>query len=415
MFPPVSVNLRVSMTPPASSKTHPPDAQWATKARGVVEAAILFWAMTPDRCTLQSRMRDLTPRERVLLALSRQETDRVPVDFLATPEAWAGLKGALGTDDTEEILRRLGCDLRHPRQPYIGPARRTHRDGSWSDEWGVRRRQVAHIGGAYDEIVGHPLAELNSIRELDNYPWPQACWWDAAALNELIREMDRGEACALALEEFGDPGGIFETGCYLRGMEPLLVDLVERPDLAYVLFERITRCLLARLENVMRAVGPRIDFIWTSDDIAHQHGPLLSPRSWKELIAPHHERFNRRVHELGSRVMYHSCGAVRPFIPELIETGIDVLDVLQFSADGMDPAEIKSSFGDRLCFHGGVDVQGLLPFGTPENVRDTVHKLIETLGHGGGFILCPSHNIQVDAPVPNILAVYEAAGSLQLL
>jgi uroporphyrinogen decarboxylase len=358
-------------------------------------------------------MGDLTPRERVLLAMSLQETDRVPVDFLATPEAWERLKRSLGVADGEEILRCLGCDLRHPRQPYVGPPRRIHDDGSWTDEWGVRRRRVEHGGAAYDEIVSHPLAGLDTIPELHECPWPEAEWWDAAVLKEQIREMDRKESYAVALEEFGDPGGIFETACYLRGMETLLVDLVERPELAYALFEKITCSLLGKLEIVMKTVGPRIDFVWTSDDLAHQHGPLVSPRLWRELIAPHHERFNRRVHELGSRVMYHSCGAVRPFIPGLIDIGVDVLDVLQFSADGMDPAEIKSSFGDRLGFHGGVDVQRLLPFGTPESVGSTVRTLIDTLARGGGFILCPSHNIQVDTPPENILAIYQEAGSLQ--
>jgi uroporphyrinogen decarboxylase len=355
---------------------------------------------------------ELTPRERVLLAVSRQNTDRVPVDFLATPEAWARLKRSLGIADAKEILVHLGVDLRHPRQPYIGPAQPIHADGSWTDEWGVRRRRIAHAGGAYDEIVLHPLARIDSVRNLDDHPWPQANWWDACALRDEIREMDRGTAYAIALEEFGDPGGIFETAWYLRGMEALLVDMIERPELANALFERVTRCLEGKLENVMSAVGPRADFIWTSDDVAHQHGLLMSTGLWRRLVAPHHERLNRRIHELGSRVMYHSCGAVRPLIPGLIDIGVDVLDVLQSSADGMDPGEIKSSFGDRLSFHGGVDVQGLLPFGTPDGIRESVRNLIDTLGRGGGFILCPSHNVQVDTPPENILAVYREAGSL---
>jgi len=275
----------------------------------------------------------------------------------------------------------------------------------------VRRRRIAHQGGQYDEIIEHPLAHLKEIRKLEKFPWPQASWWDAAALRDRIREMDRENSYAIALEEFGDPGGIFEIAWYLRGMEALLVDMIERPDLAFFLFEKITRCLLGKLENVMQALGPRADLIWTSDDVAHQHGPLISQKLWRQLLAPHHEKFNRRVHELGSRVMFHSCGAVRQFIPDLIEIGVDVLDVLQFSADGMDPAEIKQNFGSRLCFHGGVDVQTVLPFGTPESVRENVRGLIGTLGRGGGFILSPTHNVQVDTPTRNILAVYEETGS----
>ena len=137
----------------------------------------------------------------------------------------------------------------------------------------------------------------------------------------------------------------------------------------------------------MAAAGDRIDLVWTSDDIAHQQGLLMSKRTWRELIAPHYQRLNRRIHELGTRAMFHSCGAVRPFIPDLIEIGVDVLDVLQFSADDMDPHDIKATFGDQLCFHGGIDVQSTLPFDTEEEVRQITRELIDVLGKGGGYIV----------------------------
>jgi len=354
---------------------------------------------------------NLTPRERVLLALDHKETDRVPVDFIATPEAWVNLKAYLGIDDSEQVLRRLGVDLRHPRQPYTGPPTPCYEDGSWSDVWGVRRRAVAHKGGVYQEIVEHPLAGVKEPGELDDYPWPRAEWWDADALAANIRRMDEDIEYAVALEEFGDPGGIFEIAWYMRGMEQFMIDLLEQPDIAWEIMRRVTDFFVTMAERVMAAAGPRIDLIWTSDDIAHQHGILMSKRLWRELIAPHHERLNRRTHELGARVMYHSCGAVRPFIPELIEIGVDVLDVLQFSADGMDPWEIKQSFGDRLCFHGGMGVQDTLPRSSVEEIRKTTRELIDILGRGGGFILSPTHNIQVDTPVENIIAMYREAGS----
>jgi uroporphyrinogen decarboxylase len=156
-----------------------------------------------------------------------------------------------------------------------------------------------------------------------------------------------------------------------------------------------------------------VDIVWTSDDIAHQHGMLVSLRAWGELIAPHHERLNRRIHELGSRVMYHSCGSIRPYIPGLIKIGIDVLDVLQFSAARMDPLEIKTEFGGSLCFHGGMDIQHTLPFGSQDEVRRTARELIGVLGRDGGYILAPTHNIQVDTPPENIIAMYSEAGSLR--
>ncbi len=355
----------------------------------------------------------LTPRQRVLLALDHKDTDRVPVDLIATPETWARLKQYLGIQDSEAVMRRLGIDLRHPRQPYTGPPLRRFEDGSWCDAWGVRRKPVAHQGGAYDEFVEHPLVGVRDASELVAYPWPRPEWWDAGALAAEIRKLDAEGDYAIALEEFGDPGGIFEIAWYLRGMEQFMLDMIEQPDLVYEIMRRVTDFYIGMAERVLKAAGNRVDLIWTSDDIAHQHGKMMSERTWKQLIAPHHERLNRRVHELGSRVMYHSCGAVRPFIPALIEIGVDVLDVLQFSASGMDPAEIKTSFGDRLCFHGGMDVQSTLPLGTEEEVRSAARERIEILGRGGGYILSPTHNIQVDTPPQNILAMYAEAGSLR--
>jgi uroporphyrinogen decarboxylase len=354
----------------------------------------------------------LTPRERVVLALDHRETDRVPVDFLATAEAWARLQSYLGIDDQEAVLRHLGIDLRHPRQPYIGPESPVHADGSWSDAWGVRRRAVAHGGGVYHEIAGHPLAEIRDASELADYPWPRPEWWDAAGLADEIRRLDAsGASFAIALEEFGDPGGMFEIAWYMRGMEQFMIDMIEGPDLVAEIMRRVTDFYIGMAERVMAAAGDRIDLIWTSDDIAHQFGRLMSERTWRASIAPHHARLNQRIHALGARVMYHSCGAVRPFIPGLIEIGVDVLDVLQFSAHGMDPSEIKREFGERLSFHGGMDVQSTLPHGTPEEVRRVTRERIEVLGRGGGYILSPTHNVQVDTPPGNVVTMYQEAGS----
>ena len=354
-------------------------------------------------------MSELTPRERVLLALDHHETDRVPLDFMATPETWARLKGRLGIADNEAVLRRLGADLRHPRQRYCGPPLERRADGSWRDAWGVWRRAVANGAATYDEIVQHPLAGLTGAAELDAYPWPRPEWWDAESLRDEIAALDAENSYAIALEEFGDPGGMFEIAWYMRGMEQFLIDMATQPEIPYEIMRRVTDFYIGMAERVMHAAGPRIDLIWTSDDIAHQHGRLVSVKTWRDLIAPHHERLNRRVHELGARVMYHSCGAVRAFIPGLVEIGVDVLDVLQFSAAGMDPCEIKAAFGGKLSFHGGMDVQSTLPFGTVEDVRRVTRERIAVLARGGGYILAPTHNIQADTPPENIMAMYDEA------
>jgi uroporphyrinogen decarboxylase len=355
---------------------------------------------------------EISPRERVRLVLQHQETDRVPVDFLATPETWANVKSYLGLPDQESILRHLGVDVRHPRLRYVGPPLMTYADGSYRDAWGITWSPIPYGGGVYYEVTRHPLSAMTDASQLQDYAWPDPAWWDVDALLAPIQAWDQEMEYAIFLDDFGDPGGFYEIANYMRGMEQLFLDIALKPDIAFEIMRHVSHVFLVLAERVLGTLGDRVDLVWTSDDIAHQHGMLMSLPMWRELIFPHHDRFNRRVHELGGRIMYHSCGSVIAALPGLIEMGIDVLDVLQFSADHMTPEALKSNYGDRLSFHGGADVQQLLPNASPAEVRARVRHIIDVLGKGGGFILSPTHAIQVDTPPANILAIYQEAGSL---
>lgn len=355
---------------------------------------------------------DITPRERVKLALQHEETDRVPVDLLATPESWANLKDYLGLSNAESIMTYLGVDVRHPRLRYVGPPLPTYSDGSYKDAWGITWSPMPYEGGVYYERTHPPLGDINDASELKDYPWPDPDWWGVDSLVGPIKAWDQETEYAIFLDDFGDPGGFYEISNYMRGMEQLLMDMALNPDIPFEIMRRVSDVFVVLAERVLTRLGDRMDLIWTSDDIAHQHGLMMSLPMWRELIFPHHERFNRRVHELGGRIMYHSCGSIVDAVPGLIEMGIDVLDVLQFSADNMAPEHLKSTYGDRLCFHGGADVQQLLPRATEAEVRVTIRHIIDVMGQGGGFILSPSHAVQVDTPPANIVAIYREAGSL---
>ena len=354
---------------------------------------------------------EITPRERVKLALQHRETDRVPVDFLATPETWTALQHHLRLSDSESIMKYLGIDLRHPRLRYVGPPFQTYTDGSYTDAWGLTWSPVPHKGGVYYEVTRRPLADVKDVAELRDYPWPNPDWWDVESLVEQIQAWDRETEYAICLDDFGDPGGFYEIANYMRGMEHFLMDMALNPELPFEIMRRVTDVFVVLAERVLDALGDRVDLIWTSDDIAHQHGLMVSLPMWRELIYPHHERFNRRVHELGGCVMYHSCGSVFDAVPGLIEMGIDVLDVLQFSADKMAPEALKTAYGDRLGFHGGADVQQLLPRADEREVRATIGHIIAVMSRQGGFILSPSHAVQIDTPPENIVAMYQEAGS----
>jgi uroporphyrinogen decarboxylase len=355
---------------------------------------------------------EISSRERVKLALEHQETDRVPVDFLATPETWANLKHYLGLPDQESILRYLGADVRHPRLSYIGPPLPTYADGSYRDAWGITWSPIPYVGGVYYEVTRHPLSAITDASQVHDYPWPNPAWWDVDALLGPIQAWDQEAEYAIFLDDFGDPGGFYEIANYMRGMEQLFLDMALNPDIAFEIMRHVSDVFLVLAERVLNTLEGRVDLIWTSDDIAHQHGMLMSLPMWRELIFPHHRRFNHRVHELGGCIMYHSCGSVIAALPGLIEMGIDVLDVLQFSADHMTPEALKSNYGDQLSFHGGADVQQLLPSASPTEVRARVRHIIDVMGKGGGFILSPTHAIQVDTPPANIVAVYQEADSL---
>jgi uroporphyrinogen decarboxylase len=176
-----------------------------------------------------------------------------------------------------------------------------------------------------------------------------------------------------------------------------------------VLFERVTDFWTEHFSRMLETTDGRVDLAFTADDIAGQRGLLISPGMWRKYMLPYHLRLNETIHQFEVKVIYHSDGAVQKAVPGLIEMGIDVLQALQFSAEGMDPAYLKDHFGDQLCFEGGVSVQTTLPFGTAEDVREETEMLIGTLGKGGGYILGPSHAIQAGTPPENIWAMFDTA------
>jgi uroporphyrinogen decarboxylase len=349
----------------------------------------------------------MTPRQRVLAALAHRPSDRVPIEyhFFGTPEMLAKLRAALGYESNEQLLRRFGVDIRRVAPAYVGPPLSRGSDGTREDMWGVRRMPVSHGTGVYQEICHYPLARAQGVEDLERHRWPQVDWLDYASLAPQVERLNQREQYAIILGN----GNIFETAWYLRGLEQMLVDCLVRPAFVAALLRRIADFYIAYFTAALTEARGLIDVAFTADDVATQRGPLLSLELWRRLLKPEHARLNRTLHDLGVPVVYHSDGAIAPFLDDFVEMGIDALDPVQLSADGMDPAELKARARGRLCFHGGVDVQATLPFGTPEQVRRRSRELIATLGQGGGYIFGPAHAIQEDTPVENVLAMFDTA------
>jgi uroporphyrinogen decarboxylase len=380
-----------------------------------------------------------TARARTLTALAHREPDRVPADLLATPEVWDRLIDRLGTDASpdaprefvdparEAVLRSLEIDLRvlsydmfcSPPDAVSGDAidwwgsrdrstpnrmwRRRNADGTTSDVWGAVRRTVSNELGAYDEFARWPLLRIERPSDLDGHPWPEPDWWDFGALPELVRQLDEAGERHLRYRI----GSVFETAWQLRGMQELLMDLVIAPEIPRSIMNRITDVQVENTRRVLDLLGDRLDLLYFYDDVAAQTSLLISPDTWRAEIRPHHARLVELAHSRGVPIMYHCDGAIDPLIPELIDLGIDVLNPIQPSSAGMGSLRLKREFGDRLAFHGGIDIVETLPRGTPAAVAADVRRQVDILGDGGGYVLCSSHHLQPDTPVDNVIAMYD--------
>ena len=341
----------------------------------------------------------MTPRERVLSAISMKQPDRTPRDFLAEPPALRRLLAHTGDADEESLLRRLEIDLRHLTLP--DPPETSLGNGVFQNFWGERYVYSPTPWGPMRADQKGALASARSLAELEAFAWPSADLLDHGPLREACR---RHDSYGL-IYGFAD---VWQRPALVRGWDEFLLDMVDRPEWVHCLCRIFTDFYLEDYTRAAEASRGRIDLYYLISDLGTQRGPLISLAMFRSFVAPYLREMIDRIHSFGARVMYHSCGDVRTFIPDLIEMGVDVLDPIQPVCEGMSPEQLKAQYGGRICFHGGIDTQGVLPGGTPEEVSREVRRYCETLGRGAGYILAPSHLFQPDVPPENILAVYNA-------
>lgn len=344
----------------------------------------------------------MNSKERVLAAVNHTEPDRVPVDLWALPPITDRLRDHFGVEDDEALWQALGIDLRSVWPEYVGPQLSTFNDGTWTDWWGLRKRMI----GPFEEIVEPPLAGAQTVGDVEAHPWPNPDWFDYEGLRPICKTLSQ---YALVVRDAGPNATcVLRLAMFLRSMERFMMDLVVNPDLARAIIRRVEEFYLELDRRIFDAVGDLTDIYFIADDVGVQDGLMISPTMFREFIAPSLRRFIAQAKAYDQRVMYHTCGAVRPLIPDFIEMGVDILNPIQVSAKGMDPAGLKRDFGDALCFHGALDIQRVLSQDTPEDVRAEVERLCQVLGQDGGFILAPTNNVVPETPIENILALYEA-------
>jgi uroporphyrinogen decarboxylase len=280
--------------------------------------------------------------------------------------------------------------------------RRREPDGGTRDIWGAHRRRVETAHGAHDEIASHPLGTAQSLEDLRGYRWPEPDWWSFDGLRADLATLNQPERYHIRFRL----GSVFETAWSLYGFERFLFDLAAAPQLPRYIMERITEIHVANLRAALDAAGDGVDLVYFYDDVASQTGLLMRPEMYDAHLRPFHQRLIDEAARFRKPVMLHCCGAVFPLIPRLIDMGLRVLNPIQPRARDMAPENLARSFGGRLVFHGGIDIQELLPQGTLAQIQEEVARVAGLLGERGGYILAGSHHIQADTPVENILAMY---------
>jgi len=359
----------------------------------------------------------MNSRERTLTALSFAEPDRAPVDCWLS----SGMKAKLGIQSTgqyEAFLDAHDIDLRYIDGPvYTGPPLRIWGGGLDEDIWGVRRRLVeAPVGDGiewYREVALSPLADARTVEEVDRYThWPSPDWFDCSTIEAQCDAVHAKGRITVFVGDRLNRLAQLKPAMYLRGVERIFMDMAENPEVAAAIIARIRAFYLAYAERIFEAAHGKLDIVLTGDDFGSQQGPLVSPPMWEAFLGDGFAEYAALAKHYGIRVMHHTCGAVRPLIPLMMERGLDILQSLQPEAEGMVPAELKSAFGGTLAFHGSISIQRTMPFGSPEDIRREVAQRMETLGRSGGYILGTAHNIQADTPIENVEALFAAYATL---
>lgn len=373
----------------------------------------------------------VTSRERARLALNHEEPDRIPSDLAGTlvssihKEAYVELTDYLDIEpgemkmmDDVQQLPEVSDEFRDYFQvdflqlagdpPGDWELEIEEREDSYVyyDEWGTLMKMPKN-GGHYFDYYEFPLT--GDIEELQRYDWPDP---DDPARTEGLREraekmVDAGYAvCGSPL--FG--GGILEQSERIIGLAEFFTLLLKDPAAAEYTLERLTDIYNRAIENFLEEVGDLVDVILYWDDVGSQDSLLVSPKTYREMIKPRQAKLFDTVHSNSdAQVFYHTDGAVRSLLPDLIEIGVDVLQPVQVNCRGMgDTAGLKEEFGDDLVFWGAsCDTQKTLPYGSPEDVRKETKRRILDLKEGGGFVFSPIHNLQPGVPPENIEAMYE--------
>jgi uroporphyrinogen decarboxylase len=344
----------------------------------------------------------LTSRERVLAAFDHVEADRVPAWLGASPEFTELAVRALGLPGEEGLRAYLGDDFRRVYARYAGPAgsgplANLRPGATYRTLFGIERH-----GYGYGQPLDHPLAGA-TLDQIHAYPWPDPAWMDVSSIRrEALRY--GGQYAILG----GEWSPFWHDAIDLLGMEALILAMYDQPALVDALLAHIVDTYFEISRRTFDAAAGAIDLFFIGNDWGTQCGPVMGEAAFRRFMLPHLKRLIDMGHDYGLKVLLHCCGGFAPLIPALIEAGLDGLQALQPSCTGMDPAQLKRKFGDRIALMGCIDTQHVLIEGTPEGVRRQTRRILEIMKPGGGYIASASHDYLLpETPVENVVAMFE--------
>ena len=393
----------------------------------------------------------MTSRERILKTLNHEEPDRIPLDLggiessgmsvysLSNLHNYLNMRAELKIFEPYQYVAYIGDKLRtrfkvdtinltpEPKN-WVKQTNQLGLDVLLSEKWceetsedgvTVIRRADGTVaaqrpqGGYYFDSVNPPLQNITEPLELDrhknsifSFDWPFFVDESTEDLQQRAQEMHTKDKCIV----FNLCCHILAAGQLLRGYENFMVDLLTNEVMVRKLLDYLIEGYCRRVDRLAPFLKDEVDVVLLNDDLGTQNGPMLSPSTYRKRIKPYQkELFEYVKKSFGKPILFHSCGAVREFIPDLIEVGVDALNPVQLSAEGMELKKLKNDFGNDITFWGGgVDTQTVLNKSTPIEIEDAVKRSVDILAPDGGFVFTQVHNIQPDVPPENVVAMIDA-------
>ena len=341
-----------------------------------------------------------TPRERVLALIEGRQPDRVPTDYWATPEFDARLKAELNCPDNEALWRKLHIDA--PLRLAPRAIHTHHPDDPQADMWGVRHRSIRYGTGSYEEVAVGPLAHVTNVQQVHAFRWPSPDDLDYTAITRAVREHDDYRPIRAGIYE------PFLIYCAMRGMEQAYEDLLLNTDIADAILGHLFDFHFEFNRRIYEAGEGRIDLTYVAEDLGSQTGPLIGLDTYRRFLRDNQKKMADLARSFGVHVFYHTDGAAHLFLKDLVdEVGIEVLNPIQWRCAGMDRESLVREFGGHIAFHGAMDNQQTLAFGTVDDVVAEVTDNARIFADAR-WICAPCHNIQPVSPTANIPAMYEA-------